>query len=555
MKYYFLIWMTSLFVGCAKESTDRAQSLVQNVVKITVATDDYREAGFGFISGERNGKLFIVTAAHVVEVAKDLEDAVKVEYKSEYEEYPAKIIRLQYEADVALVEVEKPQDFNWQSNCLGTAEVGDEVAFIGRDQEWYIPQGNAVGTIYRVQNNQIEVDVNSVQPGCSGAPLVNRSGIVGMIIEDDGSQCVAIDIEQIRQTLSDFPYFFTLNRKRLSFGNDNKAAGSKVLQEDVEAYKISEEKGDIKTYVDYLKDFPEGEFKEVVERRIRELSAQNLQQREEEQAIQNKELRIPENFERIPGGTFLMGCMDEQSDECQGNEKPAHVVTVSDYLIGKYEVTVREFAAFVKETHFQTDSDKKGWSNIWNGSKWEKKNGVNWKCNSAGTMRSNSEYNHPVIHVSWNDAIAYCQWLSIKDVKTYRLPTEAEWEYAARRGNWPNQTKYGGSNTIDEVAWYTGNSDNQTHPVGKKKANGFGLYDMSGNVWEWCQDWYGSDYYETCRQLGMVENPYGLASGSARVFRGGGWDGSAQNCRVSYRTGSSPDDHGSNVGFRLVVDL
>jgi formylglycine-generating enzyme required for sulfatase activity len=157
-----------------------------------------------------------------------------------------------------------------------------------------------------------------------------------------------------------------------------------------------------------------------------------------------------------------------------------------------------------------------------------------------------SNTNYPITGVSWNDAKAYCEWLSQKTGKTYRLPTEAEWEYAARGGSKSVGYKYSGSNNIDEVAWYDGNSGSKTHPVGQKKANELGIYDMSGNVWEWCGDWYGS--YSSSSQT----NPIGAASGSNRVFRGGSWYFIAIYCRSANRDDSTPDTRNGSIGFRLV---
>ena len=131
--------------------------------------------------------------------------------------------------------------------------------------------------------------------------------------------------------------------------------------------------------------------------------------------------------------------------------------------------------------------------------------------------------------------------------RTFSLPTEAQWEYAARGGNKKSGYKYAGGNNVDEEAWYDGNSGSSTHPVKGKKPNVLGLYDMSGNVWEWCSDWYGS--YSSGAQI----NPQGPSSGSDRVLRGGSWDRSARYCRVSYRLRSNPDYRSDDFGFRLSI--
>ena len=242
----------------------------------------------------------------------------------------------------------------------------------------------------------------------------------------------------------------------------------------------------------------------------------------------------------VEGGRFLMG--SEENDL----EKPIHEVTVSDFHMGKYPVTLSEFAEFVHETKYQTDADRGDGSYVWDGSNWKMTPGVNWLCGVDGKPRPESDYNHPVIHVSWNDAVAYAQWLSSKTNKNYRLPSEAEWEYAARGGQSSCGYPYAGSENLDEVAWYAQNSDGSTHPVGLKKPNELDLYDLSGNVWEWCQDWYGT--YPSSPQT----NPTGPNSGSYRVYRGGSWNYYAVYCRVAYRNYDDPDYRNYLLGFRIV---
>ena len=251
----------------------------------------------------------------------------------------------------------------------------------------------------------------------------------------------------------------------------------------------------------------------------------------------------------VKGGTFTMGCSSEQSD-CDDDEKPVHEVTVDDFYMGKYEVTVAQFKQFIDETSYRTDAYKEGWSYVYTGS-FKKKNGVNWQCDAIGNQRPPSEYNHSVIHVSWNDAVAYCKWLSRKTGKGYRLPTEAEWEYASREGANGSSTKYAGSNNIDDVAWYNGNSGGKTHPVGQKQPNELGIYDMSGNVWEWCADWYDNDYYDNSPR----NNPQGPSSGEYRLLRGGSWFDDDGSCRVAHRGRSDPDSGLIIDGFRIAQDF
>ena len=253
-------------------------------------------------------------------------------------------------------------------------------------------------------------------------------------------------------------------------------------------------------------------------------------------------LTLPMVF--VQGGSFSMGSNDDGDDA-----KPIHSVTVSSFYMGKYELTVGEFRKFINATNYKTSAEQEGWSNIWTGSKFDKQNGVTWEFDSYGFKRPPTQDIQPVIHVSWDDATRYCQWLSSQTGKVYRLPTEAEWEYAARGGSKSNGYAYSGSNDISSVAWYSDNSNSQTHQGGQKQANELGIYDMSGNVWEWCQDWYDKDYYASS----PTENPQGPSTGSFRVYRGGSWSFPAQSCRVAFRDSYTPGIRGDFLGFRLVL--
>ncbi|MCX4292288.1 MAG: SUMF1/EgtB/PvdO family nonheme iron enzyme [Odoribacter sp.] len=218
----------------------------------------------------------------------------------------------------------------------------------------------------------------------------------------------------------------------------------------------------------------------------------------------------------VEGGTFMMGATEEQGDDAYDSEKPVHSVTLSDYYIGKFEVTQGLWKAIM---------DNNNPSNFQNGD------------------------DYPMYYVNWEEAQEFCKKLSQLTGKTYVLPTEAQWEYAARGGVKSRGYKYSGSNTIGNVAWYGDNSSSSTHPVATKQPNELGLYDMSGNVWEWCSDWYG--YYSSESQ----SNPTGPSTGSYRVVRGGSWHDFARRCRVSHRNGINRSLRGSNYGFRVVLLL
>jgi formylglycine-generating enzyme required for sulfatase activity len=237
---------------------------------------------------------------------------------------------------------------------------------------------------------------------------------------------------------------------------------------------------------------------------------------------------------QIPGGTFQMGSNDGEDDE-----KPIHSVTVNDFYIGKYEVTNAEFAAFLNVKGNQEEGGTT-WLEI------ESSNCLIEKSNGDFKARTRYE-NHPVIYVSWYGAKAYCRWLSETIQQNYRLPTEAEWEYAAKGGNKSNGYKYSGSDNVDEVAWYRGNSNPKIHSIGAKKANELGIYDMSGNVLEWCNDWYDTDYHNS-----SSNNPEEVSNGNSRVLRGGSWYHLSNNCRVVSRDYSNPYIRLDDFGFRVV---
>ena len=215
---------------------------------------------------------------------------------------------------------------------------------------------------------------------------------------------------------------------------------------------------------------------------------------------------LVDNMVYVAGGTFQMGSISGEDDEI-----PVHNVTLSDFYIGKYEVTQEQ---------------------------WQTVMGSN-PSGFKGAKR-------PVEQVNWNDCQEFVKKLNQLTGKNFRLPTEAEWEYAAQGGNQSRGYIYSGSNTIGDIAWFEDNSGNQTHNVGTKAPNELGLYDMSGNVWEWCQDWYSSSYYSRSPQT----NPTGPLSGPGRVNRGGSWFNYSTYCRTAYRDGSHPTSR-SYIGFRL----
>jgi len=207
----------------------------------------------------------------------------------------------------------------------------------------------------------------------------------------------------------------------------------------------------------------------------------------------------------VQGGIFTMGATPEQEDDYYDDEKPAHYVTLSSFYIGKYPVTQEQWRAVIGDMPFQFEGD-----------------------------------NLPMREVNWHEIQEFIKIINEKSGKQYRLPTEAEWEYAARGGNRSKGFKYSGSNNIDEVAWYSDSDSNLEY----RKANELGIYDMCGNVWEWCYDWYRSSYSDMEEQT------------NSRVLRGGSRADIAKDCRVSNRYAAEPNAiYKEFIGFRLALDL
>ena len=226
----------------------------------------------------------------------------------------------------------------------------------------------------------------------------------------------------------------------------------------------------------------------------------------------------------VPGGCYEMGCGSWNS-ECDSDEYPAHIVCVDGFWMGKYEVTFAQYDKFCEDTGRNKPKDQ-GWG----------------------------RGNRPVINVSWEDAKAFAEWLSQKTGLKFRLPTEAEWEYACRGGG--KNVKYGTSigELTHDLANYSGiygkDKWKYTAPVGSFPPNPLGLHDISGNVWEWCEDWYSSDAYKKHTR----KNPVNTVKGTGRVFRGGGWYSIPRYMRCTTRSRYSPNSRSSFIGFRLVLE-
>ncbi len=220
----------------------------------------------------------------------------------------------------------------------------------------------------------------------------------------------------------------------------------------------------------------------------------------------------------VEGGSFQMGSYVSEGEE------PVHSVAISTFYIGKYPVSVRQYRAFCKDVGKPMPDTHHDWG---------------------------SSDHLPIVNVIYDDAVQYCNWLCTNEGGNWRLPTEAEWEYAARGGTRSKGYIYSGSNELCTVGWSGGDGCRCAIGTGRKKANELGIYDMSGNVWEWCQDWYDVSYYGQ----GAVSDPLGPVWGTRRVLRGGAWDEIPITCRVAHRNHLAPSEYRSNVGFRVALSL
>lgn len=214
---------------------------------------------------------------------------------------------------------------------------------------------------------------------------------------------------------------------------------------------------------------------------------------------------------RVEGGAFSMGCPWSEGENCEDDERPVQKITLAGFAIAKVEVTQRLWQSLMD--------------------------------NNPSYFPSCPEC--PVEQVSFEDVKLFIERLNHLSGKSYRLPTEGEWEFAARGGSKSNSSKFSGSNEVNQIGWFWDNSSNATHPVAQKLPNELGLFDMSGNVWEWCQDWYAA---YTSKPL---SNPTGPSSGNYRVIRGGAWNYHEGGCRNSCRYSFFPDKRGMSLGFRL----
>lgn len=268
-----------------------------------------------------------------------------------------------------------------------------------------------------------------------------------------------------------------------------------------------------------------------------------------------KQITKADGMVMLPGGTFSMGTVDGMPFE-----RPVHDVSVKSFWVDEHEVTVGQFAGFVEATKYRTDAEKFGWSVVFDvkTGEWERVNGANWRYPESGKTEASAD--EPVVQVSWADASNYAKWAG------KRLPTEAEWEFAARGGlvgkrySWGDELRPGGKPVAN---WWQGvfpeKNTGEDGFLGRAKVksfppNGYGLYETGGNVWEWCSDWYAEDYYTDKPAI----DPKGPNDGVERSIRGGSWmcaENFCTNYRVAARSHSTPDTGMNNLGFRCVRDI
>ena len=327
-----------------------------------------------------------------------------------------------------------------------------------------------------------------------------------------------------------------------------------TAKQEVEAYNRCTS---VSTCNEYLNKYPNGKYVTEVKKRKKELQAEEEAKQKakiESEEAKWAEAKAVEDWRRkqesgraelsvngiaftmvfVKGNTFMMGCTSEQDGDCLENEKPSHTVTLDDFWIGETEVTQALWKEVMGTTVAQ-QRDKR----------------------DPGLLLRGEGLSYPMYYVSYNDAMEFCNMLNILLADQlpsgwrFSLPTEAQWEYAARGGIHKSTYKYAGGNDLENVAWYSDNSDSRTHPVKGKSANALGLYDMCGNVYEWCLDWYSDNYYN----VSTSNNPTGPSpsSDSNRVLRGGSWLMLSELCRISSRLKQPPANCHGNIGFRLVL--
>ncbi len=374
------------------------------------------------------------------------------------------------------------------------------------------------------------------------APVEQLTNLSGRIVDAASGEALRIEANV------SWEWLYRDNRKIP--GRLNSTNGNITIRQTLSSVATLTLRVNAEGYRPYERSFTQAELQrmngKLPELRMQPLEQQNIDTRQQEQANnigRNSYTAIQPEMVRVNGGTFTMGCIDGRDKGCNTTVQPAHEVTLSTFFMGKYEVTNAEFAVFLNDiddnpTRINYPRDPVE-EHQWGLQKITENATIRW-----APAKGYDKY--PVINVSWTWADAYCKWLGRKTGEEYRLPTEAEWEYAARGGqaSVKNRFLYAGSDQIADVAWYADNAK-QTNAVGQKRPNQLGIYDMSGNVYEWCQDWYDS------YTAGNQTNPDGPVSGRERVMRGGSFGMFEEAMHLVDREKNYPNLSNKNLGFRV----
>jgi formylglycine-generating enzyme required for sulfatase activity len=504
-----LLWLGLMAAAVAPAlGQERGQAIAEPFKPATIRiradfADNPAEHGFGLIVGERHGKLYAVTAAHVVGPDHDDNPStprlapqnISISLVADPDEpVQARLLGSLPVLDLALLTLPAPDfDLPWRTTrttwCHRFA-YGEDVWYIGRRQRWTIPVDRDAGDITQHEPDplgRIQIAMDAVEPGSSGAPLIGADGLLGILIASDGSNATAVAADNIRRFVTHRGAPWQLQRCDMSASSDqdNGISGSELKP--------------LEVFRDRLEDGGEGPPMVV-----------------------------------IPAGRFMMGSPGQEPGRFD-EEGPQHQVALQSFAIGQTEVTFADYERFAEATGQPLPEDQ-GWGR---------------------GMR-------PVINVSWDHANAYADWLSAQTGANYRLPSEAEWEYAARAGTetpfWTgdcihtDQANYDGNYDHDGCGAKTGVFRRQTVPAGTLPANAFGLHEIAGNVWEWVEDcWH--DRYDGAPTDGSAWLEANQGECARRVVRGGGWFNDPWLLRSALRNRYFRDERSAVLGFRLARTL
>lgn len=483
--------LTGLFIGLrlmAQPIEVETSPLKHPVVRIdAISENEPKSSGTGFIVGQKDDRLYLFTAFHVIKNGAEIELAF-----FDRSVRKAKIEDIFEKEDIAILSCEPPPAYkNLRSYKLSLTmpKLGDDIYIIGHplDNTWSIINSK-VNDPTKGISGEFSFSPASVKVGCSGGPILNKKfELIGMTLQVSATEAIGISSAKLQDALRH-------------------------------------------------KNIPENLLKGILNTQPNNLTA-----------------NLDNNFVLVRGGTFTMG-----STEGETNERPPHPVKLNDFYLARHELTYQEFRGFVEESNYKSEAEQKGGSQV--GKEFTNRNGVNWRHDANGNLREPDSYTHPVVHVSWNDAQAYCQWLSDKTGERYRLPSEAEWEYAAGGGA-GTRNRWSGTDNETELtsyAWYNINGESRTHPVGEKRPNSLGLYDMSGNVVEWCQDdfrYYSASDVPEDGSPWVKSTPDFSNNKSIKAVRDGGWYNEAGRCRTTYRFPFEAQNTNGLVGFRILREV